>query len=397
MMLAVFALLSLVFASPSSATNGSTDPHETRFQQGEPARQTSSRQDSSSLGSSARGSSFEHLSQAAERARSENRDEDAIGLYQQALALQPAWKEGLWFLSTLLYEKERFSEARNLLRRFVSEEPKAGPAWALLGLSEFQTREYARSLDHLQRAMALGMDDRKDMIQSVFYFVAVLLTRFEQYSESTNMMIAMVKSGGRTDLLVEPLGLSALRLPYLPSEIPTDRRELIRLAGTGALALESQQQAEAESLFAAMVNTYPKEPGVHFLYGTVLLDRQPEEGVREIKRELETSPYHVPARLRLAEEYAKEQQMDQALQYSQEAVRFEPENAHAHMILGEVLIAKSDLTGGIQELEAARSEAPETMRIHWDLLKAYTSAGRADDAKREKEEIENLNRPKANQ
>jgi tetratricopeptide (TPR) repeat protein len=389
MMLAFAAFLGLLWGS--LATH-STSAQETRPQEGTPGPRSSS-----SKTSSPQSSSFAQLSQAAERARNENRDDDAIGLYQQALALQPAWKEGLWFLSTLLYEKERYSESRNLLRRFVAQEPKAGPAWALLGMSEFQTREYTRSLDHLQRAMALGMGDRKDMIQSVFYFVAVLLTRFERYSESTNMMIAMVKSGDRTDLLVEPLGLSALRLPFLPSEIPADRRELIRMAGRAVLAMESQQQAEAEKLFAAMAETYSQEPGVHFLYGTLLLDRQPEEGIKEMKRELEISPYHVPARLRLAEEYVREQQIDPAFHFSQEAAKFEPENPHAHMILGEVLIAKGDLTGGIQELESARSQAPESVRIHWDLLKAYTSAGRDDDAKREKEEIENLNRPKANE
>src|SRR2546421_1816593 len=122
---------------------------------------------------------FERISEAANRARDENRDDEAIPLYQQGLNLRPAWKEGLWYLSTLLYEKERYPEARDLLRRFLSQQPDAGPGWAMLGLAEFQTREYPRSLDHLQRAMSLGMGGRKDMAQSVFYFVAVLRTRFE--------------------------------------------------------------------------------------------------------------------------------------------------------------------------------------------------------------------------
>jgi tetratricopeptide (TPR) repeat protein len=119
---------------------------------------------------------FNQVSEAADRARTENRDDNAIGLYHHALHLRPARKTGLWYLSTLLYEKERYPDARDLLRRFVSQEPDAGPAWAMLGLSEFQTREYTRSLHHLRRAMALGMDNRKDLAQSVFYFVAVLRT-----------------------------------------------------------------------------------------------------------------------------------------------------------------------------------------------------------------------------
>jgi predicted Zn-dependent protease len=367
------------------------------FSQNLPAPRGTTPPQSKAKSAVTKAASFEQLSQAADRARDENRDDDAIRLYQKGLALQPAWKEGLWYLSTLLYEKERYPEARDLLRRFVAHDPDAGPGWALLGMSEFQTREYSRSLDHLQRAMALGMGGRKEMAQSVFYFVAVLRTRFEQFNESTGLLIAMVKSGQRQDLLVEPLGLAALRMPLLPAEIPADRHEMIRMAGQGALALEAQRQEEAQRLFSGIVAAYPKEQGVHFLYGAFLLDLRPQDGVAEMKRELEVSPFHVPARLRLAEEYVKEERPEEALPLAQDAVRFEPGYAPARMMLGEVLIAKGDLAGGIRDLETAEKGAPQTVRIHWDLLRAYTAAGRSNDAMREKEEIEKLNRPDARQ
>jgi predicted Zn-dependent protease len=338
-------------------------------------------------------SSFEQLSQAAGRARDENRDDEAIRLYRQSLELRPAWKEGLWYLSTLLYEKETYADARDLLRRFVARAADAGPGWALLGMSEFQTHEYSRALDHLQNAMALGLGGRKDMAQSVFYFVAVLRTRFEQFDDSMNLLIAMVKSGQQPDNLVEPIGLAALRLPFLPGEIPADRREMIRMAGQGALALEAQHSANAEKLFSEMVAAHPNDPGVHFLYGAFLLDIRPDDGIRELKRELEISPRDIPARLRLAEEYIKEQKLDLALLLAEEAVKLDPEHPPAHMMLGEVLVAKGDLARGIHELETARDRAPQKVRIRWDLLRAYTSAGRSDDAKREKDEIEKLSGP----
>lgn len=359
----------------------------------EPPRQTASAEHKS-VAAIQTDPAFEKLSKAAERARTENHDADAIQLYQQALSLRPEWQEGLWYLSTLLYEKERYAEARDLLRQFVTRKPDTGPGWALLGLSEFQTREYPRSLDHLQRAMAVGMGDRRDMAQSVFYFVAVLLTRFERYDESMNLLMAMVKSGERTDLLVEPVGLATLRLPLLPAEVPGDRREMIHMAGKGALAVEAQQQAEAEKLFSGIVAAYPDEPGVHFLYGAFLFsDVRPEDGIHEMKRELEISPSHLPARLRLAEEYVSEQKLDEALSLAEEAVKLEPQHAPAHLMLGEVLVARGDLAGGIRQLETARDKEPQNVRPHWDLLRAYTAADRASDAKREKEEIEKLNRP----
>jgi hypothetical protein len=62
-------------------------------------------------------------------------------------------------------------------------------------------------------------------------------------------------------------------------------------------------------------------------------------------------------------------------------------------MLGEVLVEKEDLAGGIRELELAEKESPQTVRTKWDLLRAYAAAGRKDDAQREKEEIEKLNAP----
>ena len=296
-------------------------------------------------------------------------------------------------MSSLLYNNNQHAEARNMLRRFVAFDPDLGLGWALLGMCEFPLRDYSRALDHLERAMAQGMADQNDIAQSVFYSVAVLRTRFERYDESMGLLIAMVKSGQQAAPLTEPIGLAALRLPLLPSEIPPDRQAMILKAGEATLALEAQRRDEAERLFAEMAATYPTEPGVHFLYGALLLDVRPEDGIRELKKELEVSPSNVSARLRLAEEYVKEQRPDLALPLAQEAVKLDPQRAAAHMMLGEVLVTNGDLSAGIKELETARTQAPQTVRIRWDLLRAYTTAGRGDDAKREKEEIERLSNP----
>lgn len=342
---------------------------------------------------STKNSKFEELSRAADQAREENRDEDAVRLYGQALRLRPNWKQGLWYSGILLYRKDQYPAVRDLMRRFVAEEAEAGPGWALLGMCEYQTREYARALDHLQRTRALGLGDQNKMAESVFYYSAVLLTRSEKYDDAIALLFAMVKSGSHTDFLTEPIGLAVLREPLLPSEIPSYRHDLVRLAGQAALAEDAKQPEEAERLFTTMLANYPNEPGVHFLYGVFLLDTRPADGIRELKRELEISPSNLTAKLRLAEHYVKDEQLDQALGLAKEAVQLEPEYAPAYLVLGEALVEKGELEKGISALETARKLRPETVRTHWDLLRAYASAGRAEDAKREKEEIERLHQP----
>jgi len=334
--------------------------------------------------------SFEQLSRAADRARDENRDDDAIRLYKDALAQRAEWRQGLWYLGTLLYEKEQYADARDTFRRFLTLRPDAGPGWALLGICEFQMREYPRALDHLQRAMAQGMGGEKDLRQSVFYHVAILLTRLERYDDSMDMLLRMLATDSDAASLVKAAGLAGLRLPLLPTEIGADRRQLIDLAGQGVVALQTQHYEDAEAKFKAMVAAYPNESGVHFLYGVYLMQLHPEDGIREMKRELEISPFHVLARVRLAQQYIELQQFDQALISAREAVKFDPKRASAHMLLGEVLMAKGQSGDGIKELEMARDNDPLVARTHWDLLRAYTAAGRAEDARREKEMIEKL-------
>jgi tetratricopeptide (TPR) repeat protein len=313
-----------------------------------------------------------------------------IALYQRALKLDPEWDEGLWDSASLLYEKDKFAEARDLLRRFVADQPKAGIGWSLLGLAESQTHEYARALDHLREGMTLGTGGSQGMARSVSYYSAILLARFEMYDQSQSLLFQMARSGQAESFLVEPIGLATLRMPLLPDEIPSDRRELVRLAGEAAFAVSDQHPDEAEKLFRQMIATYPNEPGANFLFGAFLMTEHPEEGIKEMKRELEVSPFHVPARVRLAEEYVKEGQLGCALPLAAEAVKLDPQDATTHLARGEALAAKGDIPAATHELETARDLAPEVMKIRWALLKTYTAAGRSEDAAQEKGAIEKL-------
>ena len=339
--------------------------------------------------------SFEQLAQAAKRARDENRDDAAIDSYRQALKLKPEWDEGLWYLGTLLYEKEKYFEACTVLRSFLARNQENAYGWAMLGLSEFETREYTRALDRLQQSMVLGLGDNGKMTSSVSYVTAILLTRSEKFDESMALLFTRVASGENASPLVEPLGLAALRLPFLPAEIPADRREMVHMAGAGALAVEAQHYEDADKLFNELEAKYPDQPGVHFLIGAYLLRTRPDDGIKELKREIEISPSHVPARIRLAEEYIKRQDVNQGKSFAQEALKLEPKNGLAHMVLGEGLVAKGDSAAGILELEIAQDSLPDEARLRWDLFRAYTAAQRPEDAAREKGEIERLSKQDA--
>jgi superkiller protein 3 len=179
-------------------------------------------------------------------------------------------------------------------------------------------------------------------------------------------------------------------MPLLPSEIPPDRREMVRLAGSAVCALATVRGPDADKAIKELLAAYPKEPGVHFLAGAYLLKQQPDEGIAEMKRELEISPDHAMARTRLADEYLKAEKMDEALSLAREAVVLDPASSPAHLTLGEILVKTGDLQNGIHEMEAARNLTPWVSRIYWDLSKGYIAAGRPADGARAAAELERL-------
>jgi predicted Zn-dependent protease len=229
------------------------------------------------------------------------------------------------------------------------------------------------------------------MIRSAWYFVAVLLTRAERFDESMNLLFDVRRTGPPTDKLIVAAGLAALRLPLTPGEIAPQRRAVIERAGRAAWALYgARQQEEAEALLKELVAEYPAEPGVHFLYGAFLMDSRPADAVREMQLELQISPNHIAARVRLVDEYLRENKPDAALPLARQAVALDADSSAAHLALGDVLAFQGDYSNAIAELEMARGQAPTILRIRWALRRAYSAAGRANDAAREAVEVEKL-------
>src|SRR5881275_1124665 len=97
---------------------------------------------------------LENLAARAAAARDANQLPEAVRLYREAVSVNPKWQEGWWFLGTILYDTNQYAGCRDALRQLVALQSEAAPAWGILGLCEFQTRDYEESLQHIQRALS---------------------------------------------------------------------------------------------------------------------------------------------------------------------------------------------------------------------------------------------------
>jgi tetratricopeptide (TPR) repeat protein len=80
---------------------------------------------------------FEAAAKSATTAREAGHADQAIQDYRRSLEINPRWEEGWWYLGTLLYDADRYSEAIPAFHKLLELVPNAGPASNFLGLCEF--------------------------------------------------------------------------------------------------------------------------------------------------------------------------------------------------------------------------------------------------------------------
>jgi tetratricopeptide (TPR) repeat protein len=300
------------------------------------------------------------VSGRAAEAREKSRLPAAIRLYRQAVSLRPRWDEGWWYLATLLYETDRYEEARPAFRRFLALKPEAGPGWVLRGLCDFRVADYAGALEHIDRGLALGVGAQPDILRVARYHRALLLVRAGQFELAVLPLTQLARSETESVGLVEAIGLMMLRMPLLPADVPEPRRGLVRLTGRAGYLHLARQGEEGRRAFEDLVAAFPKEPWVHYAYGVSLLASDSDKGLAELRREAELHPDAVYPHLDIAFELLRRGDNEGAKASAERAVALTPGLFAARNALGRALVELGELERGVRELEAAVRLAPDS-------------------------------------
>jgi tetratricopeptide (TPR) repeat protein len=388
----IFCVLVLALCGTTSLSAENTFPAERNGiaadKQGEP---------------SANPDSFEKLAARAQAAMAAERIPEAIRLYGRATTLRPNWNEGWWHLGTLLFDTGRFTEARDAFAHFVLiEQREPGPGFAMLGLSEFQLKDYRRALAALERGTKLGLGSNPDFIHSVLYHDGILNTMLGQPEIALKRLTLLAnqiaaahpeapKDAVLGDVeLLDAFGIAALRIPKLPSDVPASKAALVRSAGHAQAFIALQDRVTADEELKEILAAYPSESGVHYMYGVFLLKEHPPLAMEQFRRELEITPSHEAALIQLAFQFLNAADYDQGMKYAREAVALAPGNFVAHVVCGRLWLALDKTDRAIEQLQIAVKLAPGSPDAHFALSRALTQAGRSSDAARERSEFERL-------
>jgi tetratricopeptide (TPR) repeat protein len=324
--------------------------------------------------------SFEDVAAKAAQARTAGASDEAIRWYRRGVRMRSRWDEGWWYLATLLYERDRYAEAATAFERFLALKPEPGPARALHGLCEFQSKDYAAARRSLDRWMAQGSVGNIETQQVAWYHLSILQIREGQFELALEPMTQLCRSGPESPTAVRAAGLMLLRLATFPAEVPPDKEGLVDVAGRAAYSWLALKVDDAQARFRELIERFPAAPNAHYCYGLFLLGQGKDEALAQFREEMKVQPRSVYPRLETAFELLKRGDYAGARPFAEDAVRLAPGLFAAHNALGRVLVEQGEIPRGITELERAARLAPESPEMYFALARAYGLAGRKADA-----------------
>jgi tetratricopeptide (TPR) repeat protein len=333
-------------------------------------------------------SSFRELAQRAGAARDKGDLSSAIQLYRKALAQRPAWQEGWWDYGSVLYDDGQFAAASAALHKLAALNPKLGDAWALIGLSEYETRKYDLALNDLRRARSFGEASDPALADVVDFHLALLLNTRGQPEAANLLLLPLFLRGRRSEDLQVAMGLVFLRIPLLPSQIDPSKDALIHDAGSLAAVLAQREYGEAEAGLRALLEKYPGTSFVHYAWGAMLASQGKDDAAEaQFQQETKLNPDSSLAYAEWAYLEFKANRLPEAMAISQRAVQLSDNSFMAYYVLGASLLASGNAEVSIPPLQRARDIAPESLEIRYSLSRAYAKAGKNDLAKREQAEF----------
>lgn len=327
---------------------------------------------------------FQELTQQAEAARKSDQTKQSIDFYRRAVAQQPTWSQGWWWLGYLYYQQDRFPEAEAALAQFVALEPRSGPAWALLGLSEYETHDTKQAQEHLDKWERDGSSDREYLLDVVDFHRALLMTARGEFEQASNLLQDSARRKGESPVLIEAFGLASLHIPRLPEQYASEYREPVWLAGKAAFYTALCNDARAQEYLSRLLKAYGTRPDVHYFAGLIFkAQSRNSEALLEFREELRLSGNHLSAALEAVQLDLDAKNIAEATSFAKHATQIEPENVGARLAYGDALIADGRFREGVVQLKAAERLDPAKADVHRKLAEAYRHLGMRTDADRE--------------
>jgi tetratricopeptide (TPR) repeat protein len=286
--------------------------------------------------------------------------DDGIKQYEAALQADPPNNTIRLNLALAYYKSARPNQAIPQLKRVVSSDPEAKSAYLVLADCYLQTGQDQDVVSLLKPREQMFSGD---LAYAYLLGTALLHTGDAEQGQKYVDQIFGAGESAEAHLLMGIAHLSQRDFPSAKQELET----------------------------AVQLN--PKLPTVNSLYGRSLYGLGEHEAAeRAFRRELEQNVNDFEANLQLGNIRKNNQRFDEASVYLERAITIRPNDLTARRLLASLRLQTGKVEEAVAMFEAIVKEAPDLVDAHVQLATGYTRLKRKEDADREREIIDRLNR-----
>jgi tetratricopeptide (TPR) repeat protein len=298
-----------------------------------------------------------------------------------------------WNRAMQEYTAGLYSAAAEDLKTWLAVTSESGTGWAMLGLCEFELKDFDNALIHLDRGAKLGMSAGPESLAMAKYTYGILLVHAGQFDQAAEVLTSVTNAAGPLAAKMEyGLGLVLLRKAEFPDTGSKQEAALITAAGRIESLLQQSKYDEAFPQFKLLLDRYPATPFLHYAYGTALIALSEfDEATAQMQAEMALSPRSELPLVRLASIALRQHDPATATAWSKQALALAPNSVEAHYLLGRAWLESGDLASAMRELEIADKLSPASPEIHFNLAKAYARAKMTEKAQYERDTFSRLN------
>ncbi len=315
--------------------------------------------------------------------------------FQRALQADPNWVQGWWSLGTLLYDGNQYPAAAVAYARLTRLIPHAGAPWVMLGLCDFEMRNYGLSLQHIQEGRALGLPPDKNLQAVALYHQIQDLLAVGNFVHAGFLVRTFANKHQAYPGIILAAGLAALRYPLITENLKTvmtrARYRLIRDVGEAVYLARERKLDLARARMAALVRQYPRVPFLHYTYADILRSAglRPQAEA-EMQRELEVNPNSVTALLQLCADKLEDNQKPAALALARKAGALAPDNFAVYYMLALIQFRSGHPRQALKPAQQSQLLSPDDSQVSYLLAQIDIRLHRTADARREYQRFQRL-------
>ena len=298
-----------------------------------------------------------------------NRLDEAIGHFRQALRIRPGYYEALNNLGNAFYLKGNLDDAAAYYRQALNIGPSYPDAYCSLGNVMLRQDKFDDAIHCYQQAL-----QRKPDSAEAWNNMGLALERQNKLDEAGRCFEQALQINPGYAGAHANLGNALLRLEKYEEAIRTYQQALRlnpnapQVYNSLGLALQRQDRLDdAIRCFRQALQLDPHFPEAHCSLGNALIGKEKvEEAVAHLQQALQINGSFPEALNALGTALVHQDKLDDAIGCFQNALRLRPNFAEAYSNLGNAFLSQSKLDEAGRCLEQALALKPDFASAHWN-------------------------------